>query len=395
MQDTSSSIYTSIIPVSDMTPLSGISALYSYGVLQQSINFQIISSTVQDGLVSVIADARDENGKKYTTIVLYDTNTQSLLSSISLSGYSYYNYNYSQIPSLVEIGSKKYYVVNGSTQDTYDPIITITDFNTVTHILSCSIHSIYDNEVICSNRGRYSSVAATISSINIETNDITNLGWINDYHNEYINPIPVYVTVDSYVTIHPTTFQVTCFDKTTRKVTTSFNLSSLSNAPSLSAYNLIDNSNYQKIDYFITHDKRKVYIKCILTNDSDEYVSFILYVDPSNFNDCNIIPDYIYQSRDALNNICIIITSDINILTEYRDENVILNRLDKYNTQHITTIPIYGYNEFTCLNNGIIYSSQYINRYETPFIYSIVKAGEYIGIWPKEEFLRLRLLGYF
>lgn len=394
MQDITSSIYTSIIPVSDMTPLSGIPNLYDYGTLMQDIYFRILPSAIQNNLVCVVTQPNENSNTG--AALLFNTTTQTIISSASLSGNIYYIYNYSQAPSLVEVGNNKYCVLDGY-DESDSKIISITDFNTRTDIPSASILSIYNNNVVYTD---FNSSTPIISSINVETKAVTNLSWINDAHNEQSRLIMVYETASNYVTINPTTYQVICFDKNTKNVTSTFNISAVSNAPSLSGVTILNNKGEQKIDYYLTDDKQKLYIKCHLSNGDDIDIYFILYVDPSNVNNCNIIASTISLNTPLkLSDYSILINTNNNILVKYvmggvGNRNAVLYQLDKYNIEHIVSIPIYGYEQFTTLTNGMIYSKQPVQSAPHPFIYSIIKVGEYIGIWPKATFLRLRLLGY-
>lgn len=395
MQGLTSSIYTSIIPVSDMTPLSGIPNLYNYDTLISNIYFKILPSAIQNNLVCVVAQPDEDSNTG--TALLFNTTTQTIISSISLSGNIYSLYNYSQTPSLIEIGNNKYCVLDGYDPDYETSIISITDFSSKTVINSASILSIYNNNVVYTD---FDSSTPIISSINVETKAVTNLSWINDAHNEQSKLIMVYETASNYVTINPTTYQVICFDKNTKNVTSTFNISAVSNAPSLSGVTALSNKNNQKIDYYLTDDKQKVYIKCGLLGESSN-ITFILYVDPSNISNCNIIASTISLNAPLeLSDYSILISNNSNILVKYvmggvGNRNAVLYQLDKYNIEHIISIPISNYEQFTTLTNGMIYSRQPVQGAPHPFIYSIIKAGEYIGIWPKAAFLRLRLLGYF
>lgn len=220
IQDTSSSIYTSIIPVSDMTPLSGADSLYDPidGTILPDSYFYIMPSIINSNTVCIASQPADND----CNVSLFNTTTQSVVSSITLSGDTYPLFNHSQQPSLIENGSKTYCILEGYNN------LNITDFSSNTTIPNAMVLSVYGNNVNYTNR---SSSTFNISSINVETKNITDLSWINVVHNESSMPVMMYETVDNYVTINPTTFEVVCINKINQSITSSFNISNLPGIP--------------------------------------------------------------------------------------------------------------------------------------------------------------------
>ena len=385
------------MPVSDMIPLTGVPNLYNDDERTSIADrnyFYIMPSSIYSNIVCTL----NQNVSNINTgsVSIFDLTTQSVLSSISLSGISYEIQNLCQRPSFIELSGNNYCVLEGTDLDYY-PCINITDFNTNTIITGASILSICGSNV---NFTDPESESPIISSIDIVTKEIISQHWINDAHNTYDKIINVYETIDSYVTVHPTTFQVICFNKDTKETTLSFNIQDLTNAPTLTSFNTLYGARFIKTDYHLTTDKSSIYIKCDLKGIGGVGVAFMMYIDPSNISNCNVVTDTItYASGfNELYFFSVIITPKANILTKQTDENIILYKLDKYNAQAIGTIPGNNPYQFTALTNGMICSIQSIQDEDGyvlhPFMYSIFKIIEYVGIWLKPTFLRMRVLGY-